>query len=142
MCVNLFTRYLNAVEARNDLSFLIEYFSFIKWDRKTNQSRRLQFILQRSRLISVNSQVDYTEGSSLSTRRDWMSATELFFGNATVQCNEQSLETCVRQVGLLSTAGVDSWGDLTLVREDRVEPTSGLSAVPPGASQSSYVGNG
>ena len=59
-----------------------------------------------------------------------------------VQCNEQSLGTCVRQVGLLSTAGVDSWGDLTLVREDRVELTSGLSAVLPRAPQSSYVGNG
>ncbi len=27
---------------------------------------------------------------------------------ATVQCTEQSVRTCVRQVGLLSTAGVDS----------------------------------
>jgi len=44
---------------------------------------------------------------------------------------------CVRQVGLLSAAGVDSWEDLFLVREDRNELTSGLSAVPPGAPQSS-----
>jgi len=33
----------------------------------------------------------------------------------------------------LSTAGVESWGDLLLVREDWSELTSGLPAVPPGA---------
>ena len=32
--------------------------------------------------------------------------------------------------------------DLTLVREDRVGLTAGVSVVPPGASQSSYVGKG
>ena len=32
--------------------------------------------------------------------------------------------------------------DLTLVREDRVGLTSGVSVVPPGALQSSYVGMG
>lgn len=49
---------------------------------------------------------------------------------------------CVRQVGLLSTAGVDSWEDLLLVREDRSELTSGVSALAPAGLPSSYVGNG
>ena len=50
------------------------------------------------------------------------------------------VQTVVRQVGLLSTTGVDSCGGSSLVREDRDELTSGLPAVPPGASQGSYVG--
>jgi hypothetical protein len=45
----------------------------------------------------------------------------------------------VRQVGLLSTVGVDYWGGLSLVREDRDEWTSGLPAVLPKASSGSYV---
>ena len=49
------------------------------------------------------------------------------------------VQTDVSQVGLLSTTGVDSWEGLSLVREDRDERTSGLSAVPPGALSSSYV---
>jgi len=32
--------------------------------------------------------------------------------------------------------------DLTLVREDRVGPTSGAPVVPPGAALGSYVGKG
>ena len=46
----------------------------------------------------------------------------------------------MRQVGLLSTTGVDSCGGLSLVREDRDELTSGLPAVSPEALQGSYVG--
>ncbi|KKU77213.1 MAG: hypothetical protein UY04_C0061G0001, partial [Parcubacteria group bacterium GW2011_GWA2_47_7] len=41
------------------------------------------------------------------------------------------VQTVVRQVGLLSAAGVDSLRDLLLVREDRSELTSGLPAVTP-----------
>ncbi len=52
------------------------------------------------------------------------------------------VQTVVRQVGLLSTAGVETWKDLFLVREDRNELTSGVSAVAPAALLSSYVGNG
>ena len=37
----------------------------------------------------------------------------------------------------LSIAGVRNCVDLTLVREDRVEQTSGVSVVPPGAPLSS-----
>jgi hypothetical protein len=48
---------------------------------------------------------------------------------------------CVRQVGLLSTTGVDSCGGLPLVREDRGELTSGLPAVLPKAPLGSYVGS-
>ena len=40
----------------------------------------------------------------------------------------------------LSTAGVESWGESGIVREDLSEPTAGLPAVPPGASLGSYVG--
>ena len=39
----------------------------------------------------------------------------------------------------LSIVGVEICGDLTLVREDRVGRTSGVSVVPPGAVLSSYV---
>ena len=42
----------------------------------------------------------------------------------------------------LSVVGVDNCGELTLVREDRVGQTSGVSVVAPAASQSSYVWNG
>jgi len=52
------------------------------------------------------------------------------------------VQTVVRQVGLLSSAGVEFWGDLLLVREDRSELTSGVAAVLPRAPQRSYVGNG
>ena len=52
------------------------------------------------------------------------------------------VQTVVRQVGLLSTAGVDDCEESFLVREDRNELTAGLSAVVPTASQSSYVGHG
>jgi hypothetical protein len=37
----------------------------------------------------------------------------------------------------LSIAGVEFCVELTLVREDRVEQTSGVSVVPPGSSLSS-----
>ena len=61
----------------------------------------------------------------------------------TVRSSEQSEKTkCVRQVGLLSTMGVDSCGVLPLVREDRGELTSGLPAVVPTAPLGSYVGTG
>ena len=52
------------------------------------------------------------------------------------------VQTVVRQVGLLSAAGVDNWEDLLLVREDRSELTSGVPALAPAGSQGSYVGNG
>ena len=42
----------------------------------------------------------------------------------------------------LSVVGVRNCVDLTLVREDRVGLISGVSVVPPGASQSSYIRNG
>ncbi len=56
--------------------------------------------------------------------------------------NANDKTKCVRQVGLLSTTGVDSCGVLPLVREDRGELTSGLPAVLPRASLGSYVGTG
>ena len=58
-------------------------------------------------------------------------------GNAAME-----LSRCVRQVGLLSIAGVDSWEEFSSVREDREELTSGVPAVMPMASSGSYVGNG
>jgi len=42
----------------------------------------------------------------------------------------------------LSAAGVDTWGEFSLVREDREEQTSGVPVVPPGALLGSYVWKG
>ena len=53
-----------------------------------------------------------------------------------------SEETCVRQVGLLSTAGVYTCEESSFVREDQEERTSGVSAVAPAASPSSYCSVG
>ena len=75
-------------------------------------------------------------------RRDWMLDFQNFWkmsqSNPISNCGRR----CVRQVGLLSTALVDSWEDLLLVREDRSELTSGVRAVLPRALLGSYVGNG
>jgi len=56
----------------------------------------------------------------------------------------------VRELGLerretvwsLSTVGVKNWEDSTLVREDQIEQTYGVSVVIPIALLSSYVCNG
>jgi len=56
----------------------------------------------------------------------------------------------VRELGLdrretgwsLSAAGVDAWGKLALVREDRAERTSGLPALAPAEAPGSYVRKG
>ena len=49
------------------------------------------------------------------------------------------VQNVVRQFGPYLLWAQEICEDLTLVREDRVGQTSGLSVVPPGASLSSYV---
>ena len=58
-----------------------------------------------------------SEGISLTmgTRRDWTLAFQMLEED-TVRSIQQWMIRCVRQVGLLSTAGVDYWEDLLLVR--------------------------
>src|SRR5690606_11288721 len=52
------------------------------------------------------------------------------------------VQNVVRQFGLYLLWALEICVDLILVREDRIGLTSGLSVVPPGASLSSYVGQG
>ena len=52
------------------------------------------------------------------------------------------VQNVVRQFGLYLSWAQEICAALTLVREDRVGPTSGASVVPPGAWQSSRVGIG
>ena len=47
------------------------------------------------------------------------------------------VQNVVRQFGLYLLRALEICVDLTLVREDRVEQTSGVSVVPPGAPLSS-----
>ena len=42
----------------------------------------------------------------------------------------------------LSAAGVDTWGELALVREDLAERTSGVPALLPNEAPGSYVRKG
>ena len=52
------------------------------------------------------------------------------------------VQNVVRQFGLYLLWAREICGDPTLVREDRVGPTSGEPVVPPGARPGSRVGDG
>ena len=52
------------------------------------------------------------------------------------------VQNVVRQFGLYLSWALEVCAGLTLVREDRVGPTSGKPAVPPGASPGNQVGSG
>ena len=52
------------------------------------------------------------------------------------------VQNVVRQFGPYLLYELEIWQDLSLVREDRDERTSGVPVVPPGASLGSYVRTG